>query len=153
MSESPKLEVKSVVVCDLVRREDNGKEILIGVYPAGVLVPQFPAQVVLTYWIHFKGIGAGNLSVEFQLVSADEAKFAELRANLNLKKPGYASMAIGPFAVNLQIPTSLRLQMKQGEQDWETIEEVAIEKGVVTNPLTGAPVHIPTQREYMSKAI
>ncbi len=49
-------------------------------------------------------------------------------------------MPIGQIPVFLQIPTSLTLQMKQGDQDWITIEEISVEKGMPTNPLTGAPV-------------
>jgi hypothetical protein len=47
MPKFPLITVKHVVVCDDIRREDNGKEILIGVYSGGIIVPQFPVPLAL----------------------------------------------------------------------------------------------------------
>jgi hypothetical protein len=35
-------QVRSVIVCDDVRREGNGKELLIGVYPSAITLPAIP---------------------------------------------------------------------------------------------------------------
>ncbi len=149
MSDAPKITVKAVVVCDEVRREDNGKEILIGVYSSGVLVPQFPAPLNFTFWVQFTSTGLGQSSLMFRVMGGEDVKFAEIRVDLNLIKSGLGSMAIGPVPVMLQIATSLTLQMKQGEHDdWLKIEEIVIDKGPAVNPLTGAPVPL-VRREYV----
>lgn len=41
MSEA--LRVKSTLLCDSIRREDNGKLLLIGVYPGDILFASYPA--------------------------------------------------------------------------------------------------------------
>ena len=44
--------VTSVLVCDQVRREDNGKEIIIGVYRDSIIVPRIPTVIpMLTFRI------------------------------------------------------------------------------------------------------
>lgn len=41
----------TVVVCEDIRIEGNGKHILIGVYPTDMIVGQFPASLRLAFWI------------------------------------------------------------------------------------------------------
>lgn len=144
MANAPQIAIKTVVVCDEVRREDNGKEILIGVYSAGVLVPQFPVPLNLTFWVQFKSAGAGELPIQFRLMAGEDVKFAEMRVQLRMLKAGLGTMAIGQIPVILQIATPLTLQMKQGDQDWITIEEISVEKGMPSNPLTGSPATLTT---------
>jgi len=38
----------SAIFCDDIRREDNGKELLIGVYSGSLQVPILPAPVMLS---------------------------------------------------------------------------------------------------------
>jgi hypothetical protein len=141
MSETPQITVKTVVVCDQVRREDNGKEMLIGVYSAGILVAQLPAPLMLSFWIQFKSTDVGETAVLFRLMGGEDVKFAEMHIQMQLLRPGMGSMTIGPIGIMLQVVTSLTLQMKQGDQDWATIEEISVEKGdAPVNPLTGAPI-------------
>ena len=47
-----KIDIHSGIVCDEVRREDNGKLILIGVYPSNIVVAELPA--VLVPWLAVK---------------------------------------------------------------------------------------------------
>jgi hypothetical protein len=46
-----KLKLVCGIVCDDIRREDNGKEIIIGVYSGSIVVPQFPATLLLSLWV------------------------------------------------------------------------------------------------------
>lgn len=52
---------------DEIRREDNGKPILIGVYTDDLVPGTLPARFPLSVWIKAEGIDAGNhpLSVKF----------------------------------------------------------------------------------------
>ncbi|MFB2549985.1 hypothetical protein [Ensifer soli] len=53
----------TVIFCDDVRTEDNGKLLLIGVYSANVEFFVSPAQTHLTTWVRFYGITAGEHTV------------------------------------------------------------------------------------------
>jgi hypothetical protein len=132
------LEIKSVVVCDDVRREENGKDILIGVYSSGILVPQLPATLSLSFWIQFRARDAGEIAADFRLMGGEDVKFAEVHGRLQMAKPGIGSLALGPIPVALQVLRPLTLQFKQGDRDWTTIEEIPVEKG--------APIVFPSGR-------
>lgn len=49
-----KFNLKQVVVCDDIRREDSGKFILIGVYPEGIALPKIPETLFLSLWLDFQ---------------------------------------------------------------------------------------------------
>ncbi len=46
-------DIHSVVICDDVRREQNGKDLLIGVYSGDILVPAFPFVLPLSMWMEY----------------------------------------------------------------------------------------------------
>jgi hypothetical protein len=46
-------DVHSVIICDDVRREQNGKDILIGVYSGDILVQNFPFILPLSMWMEY----------------------------------------------------------------------------------------------------
>jgi hypothetical protein len=115
---------------------------LIGVYSAGILVTQLPAPLMLSFWIQFKSTGVGETILLFRLMGGEDVKFAEMHIHIQLLKSGLGSIAIPPIGIMLQVVTPLTLQMKHGDQDWVTIEEISVEKGVPVNPLTGAPISV-----------
>src|SRR2546426_965311 len=120
MSDIPYLKIKNAVVCDDIRREDNGKELLIGVYSGGIVVPQFPAPLVLAYWVQFDAPKpADNVDVEFRLLGGPETQFFSGRTGIKPLRAGPGSMALGQAPVFLQIPSTLTLQLKQADSDWE----------------------------------
>lgn len=128
MAETPHITVKSVVVCDDVRREDNGKEILLGVYSGGVLVQSFPIALGLSFWVHFNADVIGDAELRFRLIAGSEVKFFEIRAKLVLGKLGLGSLTFGPAPVVLQVASTLELQMNQKGDDWETIYQFGVAK-------------------------
>ena len=47
----PEFKVRYGIVCDDLRIEDNGKQILIGIYNGGIVLNSFPAPtMLLTLW-------------------------------------------------------------------------------------------------------
>lgn len=57
----------NAIVCDDVRREITGKDILIGVYPDGINVLQIPGVVILTFWIELIPKSVGELEIELRV--------------------------------------------------------------------------------------
>lgn len=98
--------VRSVIICDDVRKENNGKEILIGVYNEAVVVPTIPF-VLPTFCVRF------SLKVEkeyFNFIQAqirdpNERVVADVSGTLkidNIKANASSSMRFAP----LTIPTA-----------------------------------------------
>jgi hypothetical protein len=137
MADPPKIKIRQVVVCDDIRREINGKEILIGVYNAGIVVPNFPTAMALSFWIQFTSDSpADNLPLDIRLMGDGDLQFIHLQAGIKVDRVGLGSIGIGPLPVMLQVPTNLRLQIKQSGSDWETVEEIKADKGPVSTLAT-----------------
>lgn len=61
----------NAIICDEVRKEDNGKHILIGVYPADIRVPEFPTNLILSMWFQFYVERDGTIEMEYRAVRKD----------------------------------------------------------------------------------
>ncbi len=55
------------IVCDDIRREDNGKFFLIGVYPEVIMLSAIPAQIVLGLWLQCRVQVFTKTTLEFQI--------------------------------------------------------------------------------------
>ncbi len=40
----------NAIICDEVRTENTGKQIMIGVYPENIMVSEFPVSLLLGMW-------------------------------------------------------------------------------------------------------
>lgn len=67
MSEPPSFGIEAVF-CDDIRREDNGKMLLIGVYTEGVAVVAFPAGFSISVWLKLTGLPLGDSALSFRLM-------------------------------------------------------------------------------------
>ena len=59
-------EIGYVLLCDDVRKEITGKDILIGVYTSGINVSQLPAVVNLATWLEIIPKKKGEIEIEFK---------------------------------------------------------------------------------------
>lgn len=139
-----KLSVKQVVVCEDIRREFNGKEILIGVYGSNIAVATFPATLVLAFWVQvfLSEVPTSPVSLDFRLMGDNEVQFSAVTAQVFIPRAGLGSFGLPAIPLSLQIPTKLLLQLKQESGEWETVAEVIVEKGVVAMP-PGMPAGFP----------
>ena len=146
-----KLTIKQFIVCDDIRREISGKDILIGVYGSDVAVASFPAPLSLAFWMQFDSpeTTTSPINIEFQLMGENDVKFATLGVQLLITRAGLGTIALPAIPLSLQIPSNLTLQMKQQGGEWETVGKVRVEKGPVNSlfmpQLGGFPGDNPSQ--------
>ena len=55
MANKPPVKLDYAILCDDIRKEDNGKMMLIGIYSGDILVPTFPSKLPLSMLLHGKG--------------------------------------------------------------------------------------------------
>jgi len=89
------------VMCDIVRREDNGKWLLIGVYEDTLGLAQLPAPIPgLTFFMRLESdrIGVWNARVRLEHLETGERIFDGM-AMLNFQRPGTGMVPIAtpPF--------------------------------------------------------
>lgn len=122
--ESPRVKVLSAVVCDDVRVENNGKEILIGVYSGAIAVHMIPSlPLPLRCWISLEIMGPCKVRLRFRAVDHDNKEIfqAELETGTD-DEIGMGSVPLGPIIYTLRDPEgSLRIDYKEGEGDWSNI--------------------------------
>jgi len=66
-----RFDVTAAVICDEIRREDNGKFLLIGVFSEGISVPAFPTTVNLSVLLVGIGSAHGAARLYVQVESVD----------------------------------------------------------------------------------
>jgi len=63
------------IICDDIRREDNGKLLIIGAYDGGFVPGKIPVQFPLSLWLTVHGVDVGTHDFKLQLVFPDDKKF------------------------------------------------------------------------------
>lgn len=128
----PKLTLSSVILCDDVRREDNGKDILIGVYTGDVLVPKFPISMSICLWLLMKTKGMGDFERSVRVLDPAGKIIAagQFRATIGEKEEGFASFALTKMPLNIQSTGEIKFQWKSPGGRWKTL----LTKNVQINP-------------------
>lgn len=122
------IEPRYAIVCDDIRREDNGKQIMIGVYTGDILVNTFPSNINLSFWIHLAVIEAGSAEIEVRVVlEPDDLEVFKMSSKLESDKPDpFTVLAFGGIGMTFKQEGHLSLQMRQLENDWQEINRTLV---------------------------
>lgn len=122
--------VVAAVLCDDIRQEQNSKHILIGVYNGGVVVPSFPAQLIICWWLQILPNEVGKFEIDVQLIKDNKDVLVKAGIGIELIAKEWAAMALPKIPIQLHGEGHLQLQMKKtSESDWETIQQFDVRKG------------------------
>lgn len=120
------LEIITSVVCDDIRREDTGKDILIGVYSGDILVPRFPANINLAVWLHVRPSKAGEAKFDFRLVGPHDVQFVQGHGEVTFGAVGPGSISLAGLPAPVQVPGELRLLFRQGNEEWRPVAGIQV---------------------------
>ena len=89
MAEKKEYQVQSVMICDDVRHEDNGKEILIGVYTDTIITSKEPPLLLpkLCVRILLRAKKTEFENVSFQIISPSRWEIFSRNMPLTIEKP------------------------------------------------------------------
>jgi len=120
---SDTLETTAAIICDNVRHEVTGKQILIGVYTGTILVPSFPAALTLALWLEQEPRRTGTVPFSVRLATdrgtvlfSAEMEFEILAA----EEP--ATLVFGGIRVPLTDPCALHVEVREGDAAWRTVK-------------------------------
>jgi Family of unknown function (DUF6941) len=115
------LKVQSALVCEDVRREDNGKLILLGVFGNDIRVAQMPANLVLALVVRleiekpFRGV------IEFQCLVDGTVKFVA-KGQLHVPEVSAALFTVPNIAIlNIERRALLEFQWRVEGGDWDAL--------------------------------
>src|SRR5512139_3475912 len=102
------LEVETVVLCDDIRQEANGKYLLVGVYGSNIVVRRFPVNIRLAVWLLVHPKELGTFEGRIRVVGPQEAILADGRLAFEIKATNGTIMAIPGLPLQLQREGQIR---------------------------------------------
>ena len=67
----------TALICDDVRKETTGKDILIGVYSSNIAVASIPSELNIVFYIMAHTIESGSIEVKFRMIGPNTARLFE----------------------------------------------------------------------------
>jgi hypothetical protein len=136
-------EIGAVIFCDDVRREQNGKDILIGVYSGDILIANFPFTLVLALWVEYLPTALGEQEANFR-ISYDHKKIADLRVKVDVLERGPMGIPMTGLPLAGEKEGTLQLEFSSDGQKWRLIKERRIRTSPGVIPGSFAPAPPPT---------
>ena len=144
-------EIKTALICDGVRKEISGQDIIIGVYSDEIAVPQLPSLLALTLYLRVKfkrseqsNIGfrvrgeSGNQiipDVQFQIMPQDIGRIT--------------TVVMGPLPINIQSFGRIIFDLKFSGSEWEPATDLNVVKAGDEGNVIRQPDH-PTVLQPLS---
>lgn len=97
---------KFTLVCDDVRREDNGKLLILGVYNQIILVPQFPVVLPMLTFLHYLDSDRpGTWSVRMRLEHLETGqRLLDAMGIIGFQQPGGGTHPVRIAPAQFQVP-------------------------------------------------
>lgn len=119
--------VKNAVLCEDIRTENNGKQLLIGVYLNDIRLSVPSAKISLAFWLQLAGFEEGETELNFR-VRLDRKTLGDGHVKLSVTEPDESvTVPIRPQAFNLEVNRTLHFDLKfRDASRWKTILSSAI---------------------------
>lgn len=118
--------VESAVVCDSVRREENGKLLLIGVYGGSILLSEYPAAFALSLALRIRPIQLGAFDLEFR-GRLDDDVIVKGDAKIEAKDNDVAFIIMEPLPMRIEHEGVLRFEMREKKKrKWALLSELQV---------------------------
>lgn len=116
-----KVDVRYAFLCDDIRREDNGKLIIVGIYDTSVNVRGTPVNLQFSVLLGLDILEIGETDLDVQITADGEVK-GGVNGHLEISDKGITHAPIPPIPLlNLKGPCEISVQWRQGKTDeWRT---------------------------------
>lgn len=123
----PSFTIKHVTVCDEIRREDSGKFILIGVYGENIIVPRFPLDMTLAFFMSIIPHKEGEISCQWKITHDKFGDLTVTEGKMLVKQKEKESL-VALRRVPLQVPEDgiLSLKVRENEGRWRNVKSMLI---------------------------
>lgn len=106
---------QSIVLCDDIRREDNGKLMLIGVYTGDIVSAEFPAYLSLRLFMLYDAGKSEKHRLDI-VCMLDEVEALMLEGTVSQADLGYpVQMVLPPMPIDVEKPANLIVLAKAGD--------------------------------------
>lgn len=123
------LDIRAAILCDLVRTENTGKQILVGVYTGNVVFSKNPARFSPWFWIDLVfPTQNSEFEVEFKIEAPDLEKPHTAVSKGHIEKQKNLIIAFSSPPLEIKQPGLLKFSMraKKGGR-WQKVIEKRLE--------------------------
>jgi hypothetical protein len=109
--------LRSAVLCEQFRNEDNGKRLLVGVYDFGVIVGFVPQVFAACVYGTFELLGRGITSLDLRLTAPGFEREAAVSLSEDPISGRFAVFSL-PFGCLIETESQIRLSWKVNKGEW-----------------------------------
>ena len=132
MSDAVKIE--TALICDEVRKEDNGKLIIVGLYATNIRFTVLPAAGVFTFLVIAQALKTGDHDVQFRVKLADTVLYESKGGQIHARQPGRVLVPLPNIIIEADKEAMLTLEANTYQEGWELVSSVPVQ-----GPDTNAP--------------
>lgn len=132
----PAFRLINAVFCEDIRREDNGKDMLLGVYSGDIVVARCPTRVGMSLWLQYFSapVRAGETGIDLRL-RFDGHDEPVSQIGLPFMEEGETTLALRGMPVAINGSGMLLLEHRLPGKDWA---EIARKRVSCAEPATQA---------------
>lgn len=121
------LHVSSCIICDDVRTEVGGKEILIGVYPVGITVPMLPWHAYGVVRLTAIWSGDGDINFNIRVLNPAQSPVGLATGSGTAIWQGFqSSITVPALMFSFDMEGVYDIQMSKEDGPWETIHRFPV---------------------------
>lgn len=122
------IKIYSAILCDLVRIEDNGKHIIIGVYTGDILFTKFPTTFRTTLWLEMEPwIQNGGMPFDIRLEAPGLKKPVVMDGEMKIADEDRALLVLLMPVTTITSPGEYTLSLRKRDGRWQKIISKAVE--------------------------
>src|SRR4051812_47095352 len=123
----------AALICDDIRTENTGKQILIGVYGDDIIVGMFPSVVVVALWMRFRFDEVGMHPLELMGDGPDGSVLAASRVEAyTANKSANVDLGLGGIVLQLNRPGRITFRWRDvGQDEWKDVIDLSVAQGNV----------------------
>lgn len=114
------------IVCDDIRREISGKDIIIGVYQGAILVPRFPVNLLLSLWVHLDCAKPGTYQLNFRVMGPHDVQYASGIIPTVFQSIETGSVTISGAPLQIQVAGDIDFQLQEPGREWQSVRKIPV---------------------------
>jgi hypothetical protein len=115
------------VLCDDVRAEIGGKETIVGVYTAGMIVPMIPWFGLVCIWMAVIWSGDGQLELEVRVTDPTNEVIGSIGGTGTAVWQGIEStLTFRGLTLQLEREGILNIEWRSGNSNWQRIRQFPV---------------------------
>lgn len=123
------MQANNVILCDDVRREVTGKDIIIGVYGGKVAVGAYPAMISAAIWIELEVDRIGRIDGEVQIATPSGNPPVSVVFQIDATELGPSPLAVGGLPIVLEHDGEITISLREPGGNFEVIKRKVVQRG------------------------